>query len=71
MDRSATPSFDHETVQRLELLVEEAWQALPIVRRQCITKSHLAQRIIKLADQGVRDPDELLSYALELDDATA
>lgn len=64
MDSHRTPSFDQETVQRLELLVDEAWQALPNARRQCTTKSHLAQRIVRLAAQGVRDPDELVSYAL-------
>jgi hypothetical protein len=57
-------SFDPETVQQLELILHKAWQSIPSERRQHTTRGHIAQRIIKLAAQGVRDPERLRAYAV-------
>lgn len=60
--RKAT-SFDPETVQKLETILDEAWRSLSPERRQRTTKSHIAQRIIQHAAQGERDPVRLRACA--------
>jgi hypothetical protein len=62
---SRVPSFDPETVHQLEGILDQAWACLPSERREHTTKSHLAQRILRLAAEGERDPTRLRTYAVE------
>jgi hypothetical protein len=57
-------SFDPETIQTLKLALDEAWAALPADAKTFTTKSVLAQRILKLAAQGERDPVRLRARAI-------
>jgi hypothetical protein len=57
-------SFDPQTVRRLEEVLDDVWRSLSSERRRNTTKSHIAQRIIALAAQGMRDPDRLRAFAV-------
>ena len=58
-------AFDSETVQLLRTVLDEAWQCLRPEERARATKSLLAERILKLAAGGERDPIRLRVGALE------
>lgn len=57
-------SFDPETIQLLRAALDQAWRSLSPGQQAHTTKSFIAQRILKLAAQGERDPVHLRSYAL-------
>lgn len=57
--------FDSETVQLLRSVLDEAWQCLRPDEQARATKSLLAERILKLAAGGERDPIRLRVGALE------
>jgi hypothetical protein len=52
-------AFDFETLQLLRSVLEEAWQCLRPDEQARATKSLLAERILKLAASGERDPIRL------------
>jgi hypothetical protein len=57
--------FDLETVALLREVLEDAWALLrPEQRGATMLKTTLAERILKSAAQGERDPDRLLDAAL-------
>lgn len=60
-DRGA---FDPETLELLRGVLDEAWGSLPPARQAQSSKSLLAQRILKLAATGERDPLRLRARAL-------
>jgi hypothetical protein len=66
MSPRGLPSFDAETVRQLEDILERAWESLPSERREHTTKSHVAQRILRLAAEGERDPAQLHAYAVQI-----
>ena len=57
-------SFDPETIQLLRAALDQAWLSLSPGQQAHTTKSFIAQRILKLAAQGERDPVRLRGYAL-------
>jgi hypothetical protein len=63
MDARKAILFDPETVLTLDRLVDEAWQSLSAERRERTTKNDVAQRLIRRAAWGVRDPARLRAYA--------
>jgi len=56
--------FDPETVDFLRNVLDEAWSALPVSKRAATTKSALAERILRRAATGERDPIRLKAAAL-------
>jgi hypothetical protein len=64
MDARETAYFDLKTVALLRETVEDAWVCLRPEQRETISRSLLAERILKAAAQGERDPQRLLGAAL-------
>ena len=56
--------FDLKTVATLREVLEDAWTWLPPMQRATMSRSLLAEPILKLAAQGERDPDRLREFAL-------
>jgi hypothetical protein len=56
--------FDLETVAVLKETLEDAWASLRPEKRATMSRSLLAERILKSAAQGERDPARLLDAAL-------
>lgn len=57
--------YDPETLIILRKVLDEAWAVLPDGLRSHTVKSEMAQRILKHAAGGVRDPVKLRACALE------
>jgi hypothetical protein len=57
-------SFDHETIMILRTVLDEVWAALLPEQPDYLRKSVVAERILKLAARGERDPDRLRTAAL-------
>ena len=57
-------AFDPETLAILEGVFEEAWVSIQAQRNGNITRATLAERILKLAVKGERNPARLLDGAL-------
>lgn len=60
----ALAQYDAETLMILRNALDEAWAALPDNRKSGTQKSDMAQRILKQAANGVRDPVRLQASAL-------
>ena len=58
--------FDPETVTLLRETLEEAWTCLPPELQATMQKTALAERMLKSAAQGDRDPKRLRDAALRL-----
>jgi hypothetical protein len=56
--------FDPETVALLRTTLDRAWESLPPSQRAVTSQSILAERILKAAAQGERDPDRLRARAV-------
>ena len=56
--------YDPETLILLRKALDEAWAALPDGSKPETPKSEMAQRILKQAADGVRDPVRLRASAL-------
>ena len=56
--------YDSETLILLRKALDEAWAALPEGSKTKTPKSEMAQRILKQAADGVRDPVRLRASAL-------
>ena len=56
--------YDPETLIILRTVLDEAWAALPDCSKSQTHKSEMAQRLLKLAADGVRDPVRLRASAL-------
>ena len=57
-------SYDPETIALLRTALDDAWSLLPTSRKSDLFKSEMAQRILKQAANGVRDPVRLQAYAI-------
>jgi hypothetical protein len=64
MDAKEPVYVDIETVAFLRETLEEAWACLPPEKQAAMSRSLLAERILKAALQGERDPQRLLDAAL-------
>ena len=56
--------FDRETVDMLRTTLDRAWGSIPPAQQASMSRSVLAERILKAAAQGERDPDRLRARAL-------
>jgi hypothetical protein len=57
-------AFDPETIKVLSAAFEEACLALPSGQQTAAMRSALAERILRKAAEGERDPINLRAYAL-------
>jgi hypothetical protein len=57
-------SFDPETIQLLEIILEQAWALLSPEQQRTALKADLARRILAVAGRGERNPDRLRAVAL-------
>jgi hypothetical protein len=55
--------FDPETIAILRHILDDAWSCLP-AGQTSITRSELAERILKAARDGERDPARLRDRAI-------
>jgi hypothetical protein len=56
--------FDPETVALLRTTLDRAWVSLPPGRQAVMSQSILAERILRAAAQGERDPERLRALAV-------
>ena len=56
--------FDLQTVSVLRKTLDDAWASLRPTQRTTMSRTMLAERIIKSAAQGERDPRRLLEAAI-------
>jgi hypothetical protein len=56
--------FDPETVALLRTTLDRAWASLPPNQQARTSRSIMAERILKAAAKGERDPDRLRIRAL-------
>jgi hypothetical protein len=59
-------SFDPETLSLLRQTLDDAWESLTPVQRAMTSRTLLAERILKSAAKGERDPERLRDEALML-----
>ncbi len=64
MDPKEPAHFDIETVLILRAILEDAWACLRPEQRASISKTVLAERILRSAAAGERDRERLLDAAL-------
>jgi hypothetical protein len=62
----ASMSFDPETVALLRETLDDAWASLRPEQQATMQKTALAERMLKSAARGERDPDRLRDAALDL-----
>jgi hypothetical protein len=63
---SQRTSFDPETLSLLRQALDDAWESLTPVQRAMTSRTLLAERILKSAAKGERDPERLREKALML-----
>ena len=56
--------YDPQTLELLRKVLDDAWVSLPPERQAMMLKSDLAQRILKRAAEGERDPSRLRAAAV-------
>ena len=56
--------FDPDTIAILRTTLDRAWAGLPPTRQALTSQSLLAERILRAAARGERDPDRLRAHAL-------
>jgi hypothetical protein len=66
MDAKEPTYFDIETVSVLREILEDAWACLRPDQQANISRSLLAERILKAAATGERDRERLLDAALDV-----
>jgi len=64
MTFAAGGSLDPETIAVLRAVLDDAWAALMPEHKLTTSKSVLAERILRLAAQGERDPLRLRACAV-------
>jgi hypothetical protein len=61
---ATSANYDPETLVLPQGVLGQVWNALPPERRADIPKSEMAQRILRLAAEGERDPIKLRAAAM-------
>jgi len=59
-------SFDPETISLLRQALDDAWERLTPEQKALTSKTLLAERILKSASKGERNPDRLRDEVLML-----
>jgi hypothetical protein len=57
-------AYDPETIALLRDVLDAAWHSLSPEHQARTSKSHLAERVLKLAARGERDPARLRVHAI-------
>jgi hypothetical protein len=60
----AAAHFDSETITLMKMALDDAWDCLPPEVQATVLKTTLAERILKFAAEGERDPKRLRDAAL-------
>jgi hypothetical protein len=63
MAESTPAFFDPRTVTMLRAVLEDAWQRLP-AGQTSVSRSMLAERILRAANAGERNPAKLRAHAI-------
>ena len=63
MEDARVVIFDRETLAMLREVLDDAWSCLPAGQSN-VTRSQLAERILKAAKAGERDPAKLRARAI-------
>jgi hypothetical protein len=56
--------FDPDTIALLQTTLDHVWAGLPTGQQAVTNRSLLAERILRAAARGERDPDRLRAHAL-------
>ena len=56
--------YDPETVELLKSVLEDAWACLLPEQKNSVSKTLLAERLLRAAARGERDPERLRARAL-------
>ena len=64
MDGNHDRTFDPETIELMKSVLDAAWASLPAEQQANISQTALAERILRAAGQGERDPARLRAHAL-------
>ncbi len=64
MDGEKSAYFDLQTVALLRAILDEAWACVPPRPQATISRTALAEGILKSAAKGERDPERLREAAL-------
>lgn len=64
-------AYDAETVELLRTVLDQVWEQLTELQRNQSPRSLLAERLLRAAARGERDPDILRRWALDKFGATA
>jgi hypothetical protein len=64
MDTAVGTVFDPETIELMKTALDEAWTSLNAAEQAKTDRSSLAERILKAAARGERDPARLRAHAL-------
>jgi hypothetical protein len=65
MTQTNPPYFDLQTIALLREALDDAWACLSPTDREHLTRSRLAERILKAAARGERDRERLIEAALD------
>ena len=65
MEGKETAYFDLQTVTLLRETLEDAWASLRPEQRATMSRTLLAERLLRSAAQGEREPQRLLDAALD------
>ncbi len=64
MSQTKSTYFDLQTVALLREALEDAWSSVRPKEREQMTRSLLAERIVKAASEGERQRERLIAAAL-------
>jgi hypothetical protein len=64
MSQTKSTYFDLQTVALLREALEDAWSSVRPEEREQMTRSLLAERIVKAASEGERQRERLIAAAL-------
>ena len=64
MEDEKSAYFDLQTVALLRAILDEAWACVPPRQQATISRTALAEGILKSAAKGERDPERLREAAL-------
>jgi hypothetical protein len=64
MDRNVGGTFDPETIELMRSVLDAAWASLLPEQQASVSRTLLAERILRAAARGERDPARLRARAL-------
>jgi hypothetical protein len=64
MDRNQGTVFDPETIDLMRSVLDAAWASLQLEQQASVSRTLLAERILRAAQRGERDPARLRARAL-------